>query len=224
MFNTKIYQIYYKESQKDKLDFIPYHNPECSVFFENEVIANLVLNENDCDYFGVVGPEYRNKIDISKRFSHPVISNMSRNHFEVKDFYDLLNKEKPDALSFQNHMPHNVIQTMAGLHPKAHIYFEKIMQEIGYKYVARHHTKVVYSNLFIMKLDLYKKYVNEMLLPAMEVMRNMPELTNNSNYPKQLPKDLSERWGINHYPYHTFICERMPTVWMNDNNINLLNY
>jgi hypothetical protein len=39
----KVYQIYFDESHLSRLDYEPYFNPECSLFFENEVIKDLIL-------------------------------------------------------------------------------------------------------------------------------------------------------------------------------------
>jgi hypothetical protein len=62
------------------------------------------------------------------------------------------------------------------------------------------------------------------LEPAMEVMETMPELMQNSGYPKVLPEHLQRQWGINYYPYHTFLCERMFSFYAHLNKLKCLHY
>ncbi|HXP51389.1 MAG TPA: hypothetical protein VN922_15640, partial [Bacteroidia bacterium] len=83
---------------------------------------------------------------------------------------------------------------------------------------------VFYCNFFAAKSEIYEKYVTEMLIPAMNIMHKMPELFANSNYPKPLPQNLKDKWGFNHYTFHSFLCERMFTHFAYANNLNCMHY
>jgi hypothetical protein len=66
--------------------------------------------------------------------------------------------------------------------------------------------------------------VKEMLGPTMDIMKGMPELMENSRYPKALPDHLKKSFGINHYPYHPFLCERMFSYFVHLHKLKCLHY
>jgi hypothetical protein len=224
----KVYQIYFKEDQNGLLDYIPYYNDECSLFFENSVIRDLILkNEHlESDYFGVLSYQLRDKVRITKTSwrMHPNIANHSIKEFTPEQFETELYKHRPDVMSFQCHMQHDPISYANNFHPNFSKYFEEIMIRIGYRWKPTVFQDVFYCNYFVAKSSIYEKYVKEMLIPAMEVMKIMPELLNNSKYPKPLPDTLKKSFGINHYPYHPFICERMFSFFAHLNNLKCLHY
>jgi hypothetical protein len=224
----KVFQIYFKEEQLPLLDYIPFYNKECSIFFENEVIRSLIEQKehiND-EYFGVVSYQLRDKVKITKTSwrAHKNIANHSINEFSIDQFEKELLKQKPDVMSYQCHMAHDPISYANNFHPNFSNYFEEIMVQIGYRWKPTIFTDVFYCNYFVAKSNIYERYVKEMLIPAMEVMKNMPELMNNSRYPKQLPEDLKKSFGINHYPYHPFLCERMFSYFAHLNKLRCLHY
>lgn len=93
----KIYQIYYDESQLSQIEYIPYSNKDkCTVFFENEVIRELIEKGNhiDGEYFGVVSYKLREKIDFLKRLDRedPYIANFSAKQFTPAEFESELKK------------------------------------------------------------------------------------------------------------------------------------
>jgi len=75
-------------------------------------------------------------------------------------------------------------------------------------------------NNFVAKKDVYERYVTEMLAPAMEVMLTMPELMKNSMYGKPLPENLKKSFGVNWFPYHTFLAERFFSYFCHLNKLN----
>jgi len=218
-----IYQIYFKDEQKRLLEFEPLFNAECDYFFENSVIlkAYQTGKMNGNDYVGFLSLTYKDKCRKLKNSRVKGVTNYS----SIPDrliINEVLKTYKPDILNIQRHEPHNVVGLCEHLHPNTGKMFEKIFKEIGFDYTPKHEKYIFYCNFQICKAPIYKAYVQEMLQPAMEVMSNMPELMNNSHYPKPLPIHLKNAWNINFYPFHTFICERLFTVWVN-NNKNLFN-
>ena len=230
----KIHQIYFKEDQIGLLEpeYWPFFNDNCTEFFEASVISKLVNElelrsshkvvdgicfdfvngEESVDYFGVVSYQLREKIGVMKAKWRGNIANTSRNQFSPAAFKEDLFSCLPDAMSFQRHPAHDPISLADRYHPNFSKYFKEIMKQIGHEWKPVAFENVFYCNFFVAKVYWYKRFVSEMLDPAMAVMKNMPELWNDSKYPKKLPENLAIAWGkegLTHYPYHSFICERM---------------
>ena len=221
----KIYKIFFDDTQVGVLDYTPYRNPDCTEFFENSVIRKLVLDgaHQDAEYFGVVSYSLRNKMDLSRKWGKD-IANTSITYFTPELFESVLKERKPDVLSFQRHPAHDNVSYADQFHPNFSKFFREIMRNIGYDWHPQTLRHVVYSNFFVAKSEIYERFVREMLDPAMDVMSKMPELRANSRYPKRLPVNLQRKFGLPHYPYHTFLCERMFSYYAHINNLNCLNY
>lgn len=228
----KVHQIYFDQSQLQRLEksYIPYLNDNCTFYFESEVMINLINDGKhlNSEYFGVVSYKLREKIGTLMRrqwASLPNIANHSFNKFEPEFFESQLKRSQPDVMSFQRHIPHDPVSVATGFHPGFNKYFSDIMHKIGYDYKPEVFKNVFYCNFFVAKSEIYEKYVKEMLIPAKKVMDEMPELMANSNYQHgKLPEDLAKKWGITHYPYHAFLCERMFSYFVHLNNYNCLHF
>lgn len=230
-----VYQIYFQEKQLEKLkvefpDYIPYLNAECSVFFESAVIRDLIQNKAaqfGSDYFAVVSYKLKEKLGYTmkeKWKSIPNIANHSTVEFTPEGFEMELKKHRPDVMSFQRHPPHDPVMFANSFHPNFSNYFKKIMSDIGYSWAPTRFDDVFYCNFFAARSEIYADFVNKMLAPAMDVMKRMPELMENSRYPSILPGNLIERFGIAHYPYHPFLCERMFSFYVHINNLKSMHY
>lgn len=221
----KIFQVYFEDSQKEKLDYIPYKNDVCSVFFENKVILELKKAGQITDDFGVVSHKLKEKIGVLQKVKwRGSIANKSNRDFTPELFEELYYLNSPDAMSFQRHEPHDPISYADKFHPKFSAYFKNIMNEIGYDWKPTHFEDVFYCNFFVAKPEVYLAYINEMLCPAMQVMECMPELMGNSHYPNALPDNLKKTFGINHYPYHPFLCERMFSYFAHINKLKCVHF
>jgi len=230
----RVYQIYFDWSQLQTIqrefpEYTPYFNSDCTVFFESDVIRKLVEGGKHlgCDYFGVVSYKLKEKLGYTmkeKWAKIPNIANHSTEEFTPEKFEFELKKHLPDIMSFQRHMPHDPIKQADRFHPNFSSFWNYIMNRIGYNWEPTHFQDVFYCNYFVAKPDIYEKFVKEMLAPAMDVMKEMPELMENSGYPHKLPPALRETFKINHYPYHAFICERMFSYWVHLHNYKSLHY
>jgi hypothetical protein len=224
----KVFQIYFDKSQLAGCDYTPHLNDDCTVFFENSVIKKLIENNSHhgFNYFGVVSWKLREKILITKTSwrNHRNIANLSNNQFTPSDFERHLFSVKPDVMSFQRHPGHDTVSFADTFHPGFSKYFREIMEKIGYHWKPTSFNDVFYCNYFVAKSPWYERYVTEMLAPAMEVMKQMPELMKNSRYPHSLPDDLQKKFGITHYPYHPFLCERMFSYYAHIHNLKCLHY
>lgn len=230
----RIYQIYFTPTQLEMLnaefpDYIKYYNEDCTVFFESEVIRKLIEEKKHlgAEYFGVVSHKLKEKLGFTmkeKWRNLPNIANHSTNEFTPELFEAELHKWKPDVMSFQRHMPHDPITVADRFHPEFSSFWSYIMYRIGYEWEPVIFQDVFYCNYFVAKPDIYEKFVTEMLAPAMDVMKNMPELMGNSKYPQILPAILAAKFDISWYPYHPFICERMFSYFVHLHQYKTLHY
>jgi hypothetical protein len=225
----RVYQIYYQAEQLPNLIYIPHLNKECTVFFENSPIRMMVENQAHIgtEYFGVVSWKLKHKLgyEMKQQWRGMAnIANHSTNEFTPESFAFELKRHAPDAMSFQRHTPHDPITYANQFHPMFSHYFQFIMHRIGYEWTPTRFENVFYCNYFVAKSELYERYVKEMLIPAMDVMKDMPELMENSNYPHPLPENLKQAFGVNHYTYHAFLCERMFSYFAHLHQLKCVHY
>ena len=224
----KVYQIYFKDEQLTDMDYTPYRNDDCTVFFENSVIRKLIEEKahEDSDYFGVVSYQLKRKMGVTKTAwrGKAQIHNVSGVQFSTSDFQSKLMTALPDVMSFGRHMGHDPVTMADAFHPKFSMFFKEIMRRIGYSWEPVHINDIVYCNHFVAKSGIYEGYVKNMLSPAMDVMEQMPELYQNSFYPCSLPDNLKVKFGVDYYPYHTFLAERFFSFYMHIHKLNCLHY
>lgn len=216
MAYCKVYQIYYDEQSRAACypEFEPIDNKDCTPFFENTIIAELIKQGRHIDhnYFGVFSGNFKHKIGSSK----------DSKKITPQLIYDNLDC---DVVSFfRSHRNKNVVTKADVFHPGFKRALQNILSAIGFHVDLEKDTRfTVYQNHFISKSEIYEQYVNELLIPAMREMDNKAnkELHNiiwqDSNYHKKknMPEKLKKEMGVPYYPYHTFICERLFSVFLN---------
>jgi hypothetical protein len=222
-----VHQIYFDDGHLPLLDYTPYRNERCTVYFENSVIKSLVDSgaHEGSDYFGVVSYKLREKLEYTRdpRRGGTDISNYSERTFTPEDFRAELERQSPDAMSFQRHRPHDPITLANHFHGNFSHYFQRIMAAIGYAWTPAVFADIFYFNYFVARADIYKRYVDEMLSPAMAVMDQMPELMQSAGY-TQLPEPLRAQLGISFYPYHSFLCERFFSYFAHVHRLKCAHY
>ena len=82
----------------------------------------------------------------------------------------------------------------------------------------------IYSNFFVLKTPLYKRYVNEVLILAMYLLegRYWNLANRDSTYQGMSKEKLKELTGLDYYNFVTFICERLIGQWIDKNKINII--
>jgi hypothetical protein len=211
---VKVFQIYFEDGQAAALDYIPYRNDDCTVYFENSVIKNLVESgaHEGSDYFGVVSHKLRSKLGVTRTFWRGTpIGNVSSRTFTPEDFEAELSRTQPDAMGFQQHPPHDPVTLANQFHPNFSDHFARIMAAIGCGWKPTVFKDVFYFNYLVARPSIYQRYVREMLAPAMAVMDQMPDR-------------LAARFGVPHYPYHSFLCERFFSYFVHLNNLTCGHY
>ncbi len=218
-----IYQIYYDEKSKHNCypQYHHYYNKQCSPFFENSIIVDLINNNAHCagEYFGVWSHAFKSKVD-------------QRQIFTPEKFERFVLSNKAEVFSAHRYHSKHVPAVLAQkYHPNFISILQRILDKINYKTdLFKPARFVIYSNHFIAQKCVYEDYVTSLLAPAMEVMSNDEEIKKliwkNSKYKGHglLPDHLRPVFGVDFYPYHTFICERLIMLYLNNNpNIKCLN-
>lgn len=96
-------------------------------------------------------------------------------------------------------------------HPGLENRLKDLLKHLGKKYEYSEDF-IVYANQFIMTFDLWKKYINEWIKPALEYMEGEAwDIYNqNANYEGGLPAHVLEKYtGLTYYNFVTFVLERL---------------
>ena len=86
----------------------------------------------------------------------------------------------------------------------------------------------VYSNFFAAKVSVYKEYA-DLLRRAIDIMETDPEIKElcwkDANYTSGLDAtDLKNYTGLDYYTFHTFILERLISVWVSNKGLTYAVY
>jgi hypothetical protein len=205
------YQICFQPSQLDKLyPFAKVHwNMKLTPFFENSVIKTVVL-ESEADKIAVCSHALRSKMRLNLR---PLTLEVLNEDFDVLSFS-------------RNSKFHKMLASAEVWHPG----FTELLTKIMTKAVGltpKNPKYPIYQNAFIARSQVYKEYVNEFLIPCMEVMEKdfSKECWKDSNYTKLKREPLTDKakkdLGVGYYPMHPFICERFFSQWLETQNLNV---
>jgi hypothetical protein len=215
---SELTQIIYDESQRKACyPFAEvYFNHTLTVYFENAVIVDVV---SDSQAAKIAVCSWRLKEKMRWYIGRPR---------EITE--ELLNSDY-EVMSFtKNTKYHNMIAAADRWHPGFRDTMSKLCSSIGAK--MPNEVKIpIYQNHFSAKREIYQDYVRSYLIPAMEVMKNDPEISKlarvNSKYseldkssPEKL-KSLKEKIGIDYYPMAPFLLERLFSIYVHNNRINV---
>lgn len=216
---AELLQIYYKDEQLKELYpcAIPYKNEGLTIFFENEIISRLAM-ESKADKIAVCSWKLRMK----QRYNFPPKS---------REITQELLESQYDVLSFtKNSRHHTMLAAAEQWHPGFRTTLTKIVEGIG-KNMPLEVKKPVYQNHFSAKSEIYHDYLTEYLNPAMQLIKNDPEIyqlaIQDSNYSQLMKKDavspeyLQEKIGMPYYPLCPFLLERLFSIFLDKKNINV---
>lgn len=217
----KFYQIYYKDSQLSNLFSFatPYFNNELTIFFENVPISEIVPYETS------------DKIAIcSWKLKEKLCYNVGNPRKPEHITEEILNSEY-DVLPFtRNTKYHEMIGAASTWHPGFKETMTRIVEGVGKKMPGE--VKIpIYQNAFSAKREIYQDYVKDYLNPAMELIKNDPEVykmaTVDSNYTQLMRQDcaspeyLQEKIGLPYYPLVPFLLERLFSVYVQNKGIKV---
>jgi len=243
---VKIFQIYYNEETKKLIDpeYIPYYNYPTSKYFEAKVMVDLVNKgeHKDCDWFGVVGCNLRDKLHTSTHWG-PRLRNNTIREFSPKAFEEQLINVDPDIATFTTHPPHSIFLIAKKYHPRIIEFTNAALKRVyagrnkfERKDMTRQYPhrpfdeslltavsqKPIYFNYFVTRPEIYEMYVKEMLEPFINITStdsDLVSLMNQDSGYRQPLEDWRKEWlmkqfGLPYYPYYPFITERLINTWL----------
>ena len=213
------YQIWFKEDHKAKLYpfATPYFNEGLTPYFENTIISELV-SQSEADKIAVCSWALRDKRTGVIPPKRDVSIEVMQEDFDVMSFT-------------KNGRDHDMLGALDAWHPGSSAILRKIFKKLGHKMVERPNFPI-YQNAFCAKTDIYKRYVEEFLNPAMLLIHFDEEIHHlafqNSNYTRtitNIPVDLvriKRLLGLDYYPLVPFLLERCFSLWIEDKNYKIV--
>lgn len=215
---AKLTQIYYEDYQlKEIYPFAePYFNKPLTIFFENEIIKDLVLASTD-EKLGVCSWKLKQKMRWNILQPRPLTQDVLETEYDVLCFTG-------------NSKKHQMLEIADRWHPGFRESLRKILSKIGIQVPFEVKTPI-YQNSFMAKLEIYQDYVKNWLSPAMDVMTSDPEChalaMQDSKYSQLAKKDaaspeyLMSKIGIGYYPMAPFLLERLFSIYVHNNKIKV---
>lgn len=201
----EIYSITYKPEQVG--EYKTYMNPiktikDRSYLFEYNPMITLSDLSKTKGYFGV--------------FSHKF---PMKTGFYKKIVLDILENEKADVVSFCKPIS-NYLNWSEKQHPGLLRLLAFVCDKLNLKYKEPKNT--IYSNFFVAKGDIYREYVNTIIKSAIQLMEENNYLKEmvweDANYKSGMsPEQLKQQTGLDYYTFHTFILERLFSIWLENN-------
>lgn len=132
----------------------------------------------------------------------------------------LIKDEDVDVISFVPHIS-NYLAWTEHQHPGFLPLFTSLCKQLGLK--IKEPECVIYSNFFVAKRPVYIRYVDEILIPSIEWMERpdiKPLVIQDAKYKSGLNHtDLKKYTGLDHYPFTTFLLERLISVVIDNWNL-----
>jgi hypothetical protein len=206
----ELYSIIYDQNQK--YDFIPIFNStirtiqDKSYLFEYNPILKKAKYFNDEFYYGIFSWKFKQKTGIEDP-----IQLLKDNNYQ--DF---------EVINFCKPLPKPYLELTEEIHTGFIDIFEPLCERLGLKVIEP--TNHIYSNFFVAKGIVYKEYV-EVIKQAIELLETeFKELAwRYCRYEGLTAKDLKRYTGLDYYTFHTFVIERLISVWIENKNIKTLN-
>ena len=199
-------------------------------YFENSPIVDLIKKDTHkgCDYFGVFSHDASRHIHFAEQLGNDKL------RFAPDTLKQVIEAcPEVDVFAFEKRRKNdNIIVQAERYHAGFVRIIEMIIKEIGFMdKVPAKVDHIILFNHFVAQSQIYEAYVKEVLIPAMEVMDCMPELWADSGYiktdnvhgkvmPKNWRQHFKQAFGVPYYPYHPFICERLPSLFVQKHKLN----
>lgn len=212
-----IWQIYYSERTRKNCysEYSLYDNTDkLTEHFENSVIVELIEKGEHLkgEYFGVFSHDIGSDIvfrEDGMAFNPHNLEKVVKANTEV------------DVFSFQKRRNQKNIVFQAENYHKGFLEIMKnVLSETGFlSELPRRLDKIILFNYWVARSEVYASYVEELLAPAMKVLEQIPEAYQDAKY-KTVEAETKERFrrafGKPWYPYHPFILERLPSIFMQE--------
>lgn len=207
------FQVYFRPEQVNNLYpfAIPHYNEKITDFFENSIISELVPN-SQADLISVCSHRLKEKrTDCIRVSTKPLTEEIICN----TDF---------DVAVLTPRSPTHKALFMASIWHNA---WASAFKELQKFIKCPDEVKVaIYENHFIATREIYQEYVNTVLKPCIEFMKDKPAFFSDANYAKRKkPEEViwyREKTGRNDWPIAPFILERLFSIWINDKQFKVI--
>jgi glycosyltransferase involved in cell wall biosynthesis len=206
--NLSLYGITYNKDQYT--EFNNYDNSEIktitqnSFLFEYNPIIDIVDNKEIKEYLGIFSWKMPFKTALSKKLVEKLFKEC------------LKSEEKLDIIGFSPTLFNkNYLSFTEKQHPGFMELFNLVCKDLNLEVKEPEH--VVYSNFFIAKKEIYSEFVNTIIKPAIELLETKYKdlAWKDANYTSGLKgEELKEQTGLEFYTFHTFILERLMSIWL----------
>lgn len=202
-----IYGICFKDSQNTeykRIDNKVSTIAEKSYLFEYNVILNTPIVS---DYTGFFSWKFRAKTGMNKRVLFNLLK--EKNYKE----YEVINLCEP--------LPKPYLEFSESNHKGFMDLFTSICMDLNL--IVKEPKHVIYSNFFIAKKEIFIEY-QILIKKAIELLdtKYMGQAWEDSGYNALKKELLKEVTGLDYYPMHTFILERLISVWIDNKGIKTL--
>ena len=180
--------------------------------FEWNPILDILSKEITEEYTGIFSYKFEQKTNLTKNI---LTKFLNKNSYENYDFINLSRgfwKTTKEYLEFSYKQ-----------HPQLESILKKVLHKLEKNYT--YSDTYTYSNFFIMKTELYKEYVNNWVIPALNYMENeiWEEVNIDANYKGVGKEKLKELSGLEYYNNVTFVLERLILFFIESKKLNCLN-
>lgn len=218
----KLAQIYYNDETRRKVKTaLAFDGSKANEYLENFIIAREISGLNpdvfDGEYIGILSARFEDKL----HWRQSVNSIAGAIEAIESDGYSA------DVYSFFKSFTTRNVWTKAeqwqpGILEIAQILFKEFEFKSGVEIgdITQLETPIVYQNAFIARKGVYFDYVNSWLIPLIEIMHNnkqlKPLLMQDAKYQgaKLNKAQCSEVFGVPHYTFHPFVCERFFSTYL----------
>ncbi|HMT01720.1 MAG TPA: hypothetical protein PKD00_00180 [Burkholderiales bacterium] len=168
-----------------------------------DIIDNNKYNINSYDYLGI----FSWKFAFKSKVSNIEINDHIDNNYDAYGFNAPLFKDGKDYFTQSNKYHPNLLNIIRIL-----------CEEIGIKYTDSP-KYAVWSNFFVMRTELYKDYINTYVKPIINLMENKYKILvyKDAKYGGLTKEKLKAYTGLDFYTYHTFILERLISLYLHNN-------
>lgn len=210
--DVEIHSIKYLDSQV--VEYIPYDNSaiktieQKSYLMEYNVFNDLVPKFKDDGYYSVFSWKFPFKTGYYKKAMGKILEEIGYKDYDVINLCQPLDKPYLEFTEEQ--------------HPGFMELFNLVCKDLNLEVKEPKHT--VYSNFFLAKGGVYKEYLTSVLQPAIELMETKYKdlAWKDADYKSGLPKEqLQEATGMEYYPFHAFILERLFSVWIDNKELKV---
>tara|TARA_R110000868_G_scaffold179968_3_gene420461 strand:+ start:11870 stop:13630 length:1761 start_codon:yes stop_codon:yes gene_type:complete len=205
----ELYGITYGSGQYT--EYIPYDNSyinsieQKSYLFEYNPIIDIINNKlsESTKYVGIFSWKFPMKTGLSKEIVYKAFNQ---------------NKEADVIGLCPQYFVGNYLSFTEEQHPGFMELFNLMCSDLGLE--IKEPKNVVYSNMFIAKKQIYTKFVTEIIKPAIELMETKYKdlAWKDADYKSGVNTEaLKSYTGLNFYTLHTFILERLLSIWLENN-------